>query len=117
MDKKKIMIIDDETQIVQLLKVRLEINGYDVVAFHDGKSGLEYVKETEPDLILLDLLMPIMDGYTFVRELDKMGSNISVIILSAKGNLKDVFKEKCVVDYIVKPFIAEDLLVKVAKHI
>ncbi|MBN3039115.1 MAG: response regulator [Candidatus Omnitrophica bacterium] len=114
---KKILVIDDEPHIVQLLKSRLQANGYEVVAASNGKEGLERVEQENPDLIILDILMPAMDGYTFVRRLRKASREIPVIVLTGQGAMQDLFAVEGINDYMVKPFKAEELLEKIEKYI
>ena len=64
--KKKILVVDDEADILDVIKLTLEPNGYEVVTASDGEGGLEKAKSKKPDLIILDILMPKMDGYTFL---------------------------------------------------
>ena len=113
----KILVIDDEPHIVELLRSRLQAHGYDVVTAANGKEGLERVQQENPDLIILDILMPAMDGYTFVRRLRKDGQQIPVIVLTGQGAMRDLFAVEGVNDYMVKPFKSEELLEKIKKHL
>ncbi len=116
---KKILVIDDEKDIVNLLASRLKANHYDVVTAFDGDEGLERLKEEKPDLVILDILMPQTDGYTFVREFKTMVDfkNVPIIVLTAKEMMRDLFKMEGIIDYIVKPFVADELIEKIVKHI
>lgn len=113
----KILVIDDEPNIISILTSRLEANNYDVVAASNGEEGLEKVESESPDLIIVDILMPKMDGLTFVKQVKKSGKEIPIIILTAKPGMKDLFSMEGVKDYVVKPFTAEELLEKIEKHI
>ncbi len=114
---KRILVVDDDPHIVDLVKNRLEVNNYKVIVASDGKEGLEEYKAEQPDLIILDILMPQMDGYTFIREL-KTITNWKlppIIVLTAKEKMQDIFKIEGVSNYMVKPFKAEELLERIKK--
>jgi CheY-like chemotaxis protein len=115
---RKILVIDDEPNVVKMVRSRLETENYVVVAAFNGKEGLEKVKSERPDLIILDILMPEMDGYTFVKEIRSNQSlkHIPIIILTAKDKMKDLFAMEGIKDYIVKPFKGEDLLEAVNRY-
>lgn len=116
---KKILIVDDEPDVVEMVRARLESDNYEVVVAFNGEEGLKKVDSEKPDLIILDISMPHMDGYTFVREFKKTTNlNVSsIIILTAKEKMKDLFEIEGVGDYIVKPYEGEELLRKVRKHL
>ena len=115
MDKKKIIVVDDDKGIRDMLKERLEASNYDVVLAGDGKTGLAKIEQDKPDLVLLDIKMPDMDGFTMLLELKKRLISMPVIILTGYRDMKDLFSTKDIADYIVKPFQAEDLLLKIAQ--
>lgn len=114
---KRILIIDDEPHIVKTIKDRLEFAGYTVITAYDGEEGLKKVNEEKPDLILLDILMPKMDGYNFLRalKLDENIKDIPVIILTAKAQMKELFVPEGILNYITKPFDQKELLEKISK--
>lgn len=116
---KKILVIDDDPHIVELLKNRLVACSYQVVTAQDGEAGLEQVEKENPDLIIVDVLMPRMDGYTFVRTLRRQDAsrNIPVIVLTAKDKMKDLFELEGVKDYMVKPYRPEELMKKVRSNL
>ncbi|MFH1836905.1 MAG: response regulator [Candidatus Omnitrophota bacterium] len=114
---KKILIIDDEPHIIKMVRSRLEANGYAVITALDGKEGLEKVEKENPDLIIVDVLMPKMDGYTFVRNLKKKRADIPIIILTATQGMTDLFEEEGITDQIHKPFETEELLGKIQKYL
>jgi two-component system alkaline phosphatase synthesis response regulator PhoP len=115
---QKILVVDDEPNIVKLVESRLKASGYDVVTAKDGQDALAKAKQTKPDLILLDIMMPGMNGQETLKELKKDASvsSIPVIMLTAKQETDDIVKSIVnggAVDYIVKPFIATDFLKKI----
>lgn len=103
----KILVVDDEKDVVELLSFLLKKDGYQVVSAHNGIEALEKVDSEKPDLVLLDVMMPEMDGYTVQTKLmeNPATRDIPVIILTAKGQLKDVFAMSSnVAAYMAKPF-------------
>ncbi len=114
---KKILIADDEQQLALAVKIRLQSRGYQVVTASNGEEALEMAKQEHPDLIILDVLMPVMDGYSCLRELNtRFGrGKIPVIILTARDRMKDLFELEGVADYVIKPFDHEDLLVRIER--
>lgn len=114
---KKILVIDDDRNLVELIKKRLEANGYAVVSALDGLEGLEKVDKENPDLIILDIKMAKMDGYTMLRKLDEddRSANIPVIILTGYDGMQDLFELEGIRDYILKPFDGQDLLLRISR--
>jgi DNA-binding response OmpR family regulator len=111
---RKILIIDDEEDLTFFVKANLELNGeYKVLVANDGKNGVKIALKYKPDLILLDIMMPNMDGFEVLKKLKESGKTLSipVIMLSAKGD--DESKTRAASgyndDYVVKP-VAIDLL-------
>lgn len=90
----KILVCDDERHIVRLIQVNLEKQGYTVVTAFDGKEGLEKVRSEKPDLLVLDVMMPYMDGFEVLKSLRKEPetAELPVIMLTAKAQDKDVFE-------------------------
>ena len=117
MNKKKILIVDDEPELVNLIRLRLEANGYEVIDASNGEEGLKKVEEERPDIILLDIMMPKKDGYTLMRELKRKEAtkSIPIIALTGKPKMKDLFEIEGIKDYIVKPFEDEDLLLRIKR--
>jgi CheY-like chemotaxis protein len=111
---KKILVVEDEEDILNLVRIILEINNYKVIVAHDGYQGLEMVKEN-PDLILLDIMMPGMTGWEFLDKIRQNGFNTPVIVLTANAQMStlETAINKKVDDCIVKPFDREDLMEKV----
>lgn len=105
---KKILVCDDEPYILMALTDAVEMEGYDCVTAINGKEALQKAREEHPDLILLDIMMPFMDGYEVCRELraDASTRDIPVVMLTAKSQQVDIQKGKDVGadDYITKPF-------------
>jgi two-component system alkaline phosphatase synthesis response regulator PhoP len=121
MSKSKILIVDDEIDITTSVAFILKSRGYDVITAFDGAEGLATAKSESPDLILLDIMMPMMDGYEVCIQLktDKKTIKIPIIIFSAKGELEAVSlaQKMGANDYIVKPFSLLTLLTKVSKFL
>jgi CheY-like chemotaxis protein len=115
MDKKRILIVEDEQAMRRMLRLELEAAGYEVSEGENGKIGLQLAKELNPALIISDVLMPEMDGFTFYKELkkSKLTDQIPVLILTARGKMEDSFRVVGVDEFIAKPFVSEDLLRKV----
>lgn len=114
---KKILVIDDEPELLEAVKIRLEDNSYVVSTANDGDSGLEKAEQDVPDLIILDISMAQMDGYTMIRELkqNEKTKSIPVIILTAHAVMKDLFELEGIEEYIVKPYEDQDLLLRVSR--
>jgi len=119
MVETKILIVDDNPDLIAVLKVRLESFGYEVVVAEDGVKCLEKTGRDKPDLILLDIMMPEMDGFKVLKKLkedDRMKA-IPVIMLTAKDSIDDVTKANALgaEDFIVKPFDYRVLVEKIKK--
>ncbi len=117
--KKKILIVDDEKQIARMLKIRLESMGYETDIANDGVEGLEKAQQYKPDLIILDVMMPKMDGFEVCRKLkeDPVLKSTPVIMLSVKAEEKanDLGAIAGADDYVAKPFEPEILMGKIKK--
>lgn len=111
---RKILVVDDERHIVRLVEVNLTRAGYDVLTAYDGVEALEVVQKDKPDMIVLDVMMPRMDGFEVLRKLqaDSETQNIPVIMLTAKAQDADIFKgwSSGVSSYLTKPFNPRELL-------
>jgi two-component system alkaline phosphatase synthesis response regulator PhoP/two-component system response regulator VicR len=110
----KVLVCDDERHIVRLIQVNLEREGYNVVTAYDGKDGLEKVKAEKPDLMVLDVMMPYMDGFEVLKNLrrDPATESLPVIMLTAKAQDKDVFEgyHYGADMYLTKPFNPRELI-------
>ncbi len=109
---KCILVVDDDRMNVALLKGTLVSKGFDVLTAGDGEEALEELKKKVADLILLDVQMPKMDGYTFIMKkvADPAISNIPVIVLTAEKRTEALFKRHGVKSYLLKPIDTEDLI-------
>ena len=117
MDKKKILIVDDEPDILRLISLRLRKLGYDVLTAVDGKEALDATRNENPDLVLLDLLIPFMNGAEVCEQIknDKTLKHIPIILFTAHSDTMTAEKAKKLgaEDYIIKPFDPEELTDKV----
>lgn len=112
--KQKILIVDDDENIAELISLYLTKECFDTMTVHDGEQALTAYESYRPDLILLDLMLPGIDGYQVCREL-RAHSNVPVIMLSAKGEIFDkvLGLELGADDYIMKPFDSKELVARV----
>jgi len=119
MANPKILIVDDDQDFLQLLEFDLKKHGYQVLAAANGEEGLQKAKTDRPALIMLDIKMPKMDGYTFVRHLKKDADtkDIPLIVLTSYEPMKDMFRLEGVRDYIVKSVNMEGLLASIEKNL
>lgn len=115
---KKILIVDDDVASLKLLEAFLAGKGFEVQVAVDGVEGLEKVSQGRPNLVLLDVMMPRMDGYGFVREIKKNIEfrSIPIVVLTAREMMRDVFVQEGIKDYIVKPYDPEELLKTLLKY-
>lgn len=117
MSDKRILIVDDESHIRELIKFNLEKNGYKTLQAADGKEGLELAKERRVDLIILDLMIPVMDGFEVCKEIRKDSTieNTPIIMLTAKSEEIDKILglELGADDYMTKPFSVRELVARV----
>lgn len=113
----KILVVDDDDSINELIKINLELSGYDVISAFDGLQGFTLAKQELPDLIVLDVMMPDVDGYTVAKRVRENASTaeIPILMLTAMGQLEDKVKgfDIGVDDYLVKPFEMDELKVRV----
>lgn len=111
---KKILIADDDPVIIKLLQVNLEMEGYDVITAEDGEQAVRKAKSRRPDLVILDIMMPNMDGWAARQALSQVSNlkDVPVIFLSARAQQADIQKgyEADVAEYVTKPFDPMELL-------
>lgn len=112
--KTKILIVDDDVNICELLKIYLEREGYETCTACSGSKALELFREVTPNIVLLDLMIPDMDGFQVCREIRKV-SNIPIIMITAKGETFDkvLGLELGADDYVVKPFEPKEVLARI----
>lgn len=117
--KKTILIVDDEEPIINLLEYNLEKEGYNLIEAKDGESGLNIAFEQKPDLILLDLMLPKVDGLTVCKKIRSSSLNIPIIMISAKSEEIDKILglELGADDYITKPFSIRELVARVKANL
>ena len=113
--KKTVLVVEDEKSIVDILRFNLEKEGYAVVTAYDGDTGLDQALNGSPDLILLDVMLPRMNGFDVCRTLRDKGNNVPVIILTAREEEADKVMglEIGADDYITKPFSMRELMARV----
>ncbi len=111
---EKILVVDDEQSIVELIKFNLEKEDWQVVTAYDGDEALDVFRRERPDLVLLDIMLPIKDGWQVCKELRET-SSVPIIMLTAKGDEPDKIKglEIGADDYITKPFSPKELVARV----
>ena len=112
MDKKKILVVEDEKAISDILVFNLQREGYDTLAAYDGAEGLRCALEEAPDLILLDVMLPKLDGFTVLRRLRAEGSTTPVLMLTARSGVEDRVRglDSGADYYLTKPFEPQELL-------
>lgn len=118
---KRILIVDDEMHIRELIKFNLEKNGFKTIQAADGREAVELAKERQVDLIILDLMLPVMDGFEVCKEIrkDSVICDTPIIMLTAKGEEIDkiVGLELGADDYMTKPFSVRELVARVKAHL
>lgn len=121
MDKKRVLIVDDEPDIVETIKFNLELEGIECLEAYDGEEALSKAKKENPDLILLDIMLPKMNGYKVARLLkfDESYKNIPIIMLTARTQEKDIElgEETGANEYVTKPFDMDMLVTLVNKYL
>lgn len=121
MNKKRILLVDDEMDLVETLRFSLELEGYEVLTAYNGEEALHLARSHQPDLILLDVMLPKMDGYKVCRLLkfDARYKHIPILMLTAKTQEKDriIGQETGADEYITKPFEMEELMKKVREYL
>ena len=111
---QKVLIVEDDGNIAELLHLYLEKEGYETKVAKDGGKGVEFFRSYQPDLVLLDIMLPVMDGWTVLKKIREEGST-PVIMLTAKGEIEDRVAglESGADDYIVKPFEMKEVLARI----
>ena len=121
MSPKKILIVDDEVDLVETVRFPLEMEGFNVLVSYNGEDALSQARKEKPDLILLDLMLPKLDGYKVCRLLkfDERYKNIPILMLTAKTQEKDkaLGMETGANEYITKPFEMDYLMEKVKAYL
>lgn len=115
---EKVLVIDDEETTVQLIGMLLERRGFEVIKAYRAEEGLRKAYRHQPDLVLLDIMMPDMDGWEVCKRLREM-SDVPIIFLTARGEVKDVVRglEMGADDYVVKPYDNDELVARVRAHL
>lgn len=117
MDRKRILLVDDETELVDMVKMRLEAYNYEVITAYDGQEALDKAHREKPELIILDLMLPKIDGYKVCRMLkfDEKYKHIPIIMFTARAQEEDerLGQEVGADAYITKPFEPQVLVGKI----
>jgi len=109
MSKGRVLLIDDEQIFSNNLKSFLELHEYECEVVSNGKQGLQTIEQWSPDIIVLDVLMPHMDGFTMLRELKRKDMSVPCIVVSARQKLKDLFEVEDVARFLCKPISMEEI--------
>jgi DNA-binding response OmpR family regulator len=121
MEEKKILVVDDEVDLVKTIQFSLELGGYKVLVSHNGEDALNQARKENPDLILLDIMLPKLDGYKVCRLLkfDEKYKHIPILMMTAKTQEKDklIGKETGANEYITKPFDIDELMEKIKTYL
>ena len=112
---QRILVIEDDLSILTGLSMNLKFEGYEVLQAQDGRTGLQRALDERPDLLILDIMLPQMNGYEVIRELRQRGRDIPVVMLSARGMEQDKILglDLGADDYVVKPFALHELLARI----
>ena len=118
---RKILIVDDEPDLLKLMKERLEREGFTVVTATNANAGFKKITEENPELILLDVMMPDKDGFSMLSELKRKGTmfHIPVIILSGKSETRSLFEGQGLgaTDYLIKPIEFKELIRTIRRYL
>ena len=111
----RILLVDDEEMVLKLVKARLEAQGYRVITATNGRIAAEILQREKPHLVICDVVMPVMDGPTFCRQVRAVGDRTPFLFLTAKGQPEDIVQvlSAGADDYVVKPFNAGELLARI----
>lgn len=117
MDRRRILVVDDDEDLLKMLRLRMEAEGYEFMCAENGKDMIRIMKMKRPDVVILDIMLPEMDGYSALRQIRREDDfkDIPVIIVSAKEkkNVGDLFAFERIAFFVEKPFEIEDLLKKI----
>jgi DNA-binding response OmpR family regulator len=115
---EKILVIDDEDTTVQLISILLERRGFEVIKAYSAEDGMRKAYRHQPDLVLLDIMMPDMDGWEVCKRLREM-SDVPIIFLTARGEVRDVVRglEMGADDYVPKPYDNDELVARIRAHL
>jgi two-component system alkaline phosphatase synthesis response regulator PhoP len=115
----RILLVEDEENISDIVKLNLEMEGYEVVATGNGKTAVKYTNEQHFDLLILDVMLPEVDGFSICEQVRLKNSDVPIIMLTAKDTPKDRIQglKRGADDYLTKPFNLEELLLRVANLI
>ena len=120
-EKKRILVVDDEPELCEALKIRIEVSGYEAILAGDGEEALKKVREMEPDLVILDIMLPKMSGFKVCRmiKFDPKFRKIPVIMLTVRTGKEDKLLgiQSGAEEYITKPFSDDDLMARIKKHL
>jgi len=112
---QRILVVEDDLSILAGLSMNLKFDGYEVLQAQDGRTGLSRALDDRPDLVVLDLMLPQMNGFEVIKELRRRGNRVPVVVLSAKGLESDkiIGLDLGAGDYVVKPFGLQELLARI----
>lgn len=115
--RNKILLVDDEPDFLSVIRMRLSNEGYQVICASHGKDALDKIKIRRPDIIISDVMMPVMDGVDFFQEIktDPETKDIPFIVITVKDKLQESFKAVGIDDFVAKPFEIDELLGKIRK--
>lgn len=118
MSGQRILLVDDQHEVREPIRIRLESEGYVVIVAADGAQALELCQQTQPDLVILDVMLPVQDGFTVCRQI-RSHSQVPILILSGKAEETDIIVglELGADDYLPKPFRLNELLARVRAHL
>jgi DNA-binding response OmpR family regulator len=114
--KTRVLLVDDDDKILRFLALKLKLFGYDLITAANGSEGLSQLKSGNPDVVVLDILMPVMDGFEMLQQL-RTFSTLPVIVLSAKADNADRAMELGANDFLSKPFKPDELVDRIEAHL
>lgn len=119
MHKDIILVVDDDENMTYIVKDALQHEGYEVCTADNGVAGIQLVSLTHPDLVIADVMMPGMDGFSMIESIRRIGYNMPVLMLTARTDTEDLLQgyDKGANDYIRKPFVLAELMARVRAHL